>query len=110
MFVQCGSPTWFWLTEWYCWPSTYQRSWLGVTLRSHSTAYVWKADWQMDPGQARLAAMPSVSLHGPPGLTPQCSTPQTELIPLTFSITSNSPMAGQLYRSARDGAPGAPTP
>src|SRR4051794_14345271 len=97
MFDQCGSPTWLCVTEWNCWPSTYQRSWLGLTLRSHSKAYVWKADWQVEPGQARLAPRPSVSLQGPPGLTPQCSTPQTELIPLTFSITSNSPTDGQFW-------------
>jgi hypothetical protein len=58
---------------------------------------VWNALWQLDPGQARLAPMPLNSPHGPPGATPQCSTPQTELIPLTFSMMSNSPMAGQFW-------------
>jgi hypothetical protein len=107
MFVQCGSPTWLWVTVWYCWPSTYQRSWLGLTLRSHSKLYVWKAAWHVLPGHARLAPRPLFSLHGPPGATPQCSTPHTELMPLTFSMMSNSPMRGQLYRSLRYGAPSA---
>src|SRR5687767_978889 len=84
-----------WLTLWNCWPSTYHRSWLGLTLRSHSNRYVCIADWQEEPGHARLAPKPEVSLHGPPGLTPQCSTPQTELMPLTFSMMSNSPIDGQ---------------
>jgi hypothetical protein len=56
---------------------------------------VWKPDWQVEPGQARLAPMPLFSLHGPPGATPQWSTPHTESIPLTFSMMSNSPMPGQ---------------
>jgi hypothetical protein len=56
---------------------------------------VWNADWHDVLGHARLVPIPLVSLHGPPGLTPQCSTPQTELIPLTFSMMSNSPMPGQ---------------
>lgn len=93
--AQVPASSWLWETEWNCWPSTYQRSTLGETERSHSNVYVWNADWQLAPGQARLLAMPLVSLHGPPGLTPQCSTPQTELIPLTFSMMSNSPMPGQ---------------
>src|SRR3954471_2707646 len=97
MLPQYGSPTWLWVTVWNSWPSTYQRSWLGLALRSHSKAYVWKADWQLEPGQARLAPMPWVSLHGPPGVTPQCSTPQTELIPLTFSMMSTSPIDGQFW-------------
>lgn len=49
--------------------------------------------------------MPVVSLQGPPGLTPQCMTPQTELIPLTFSMMSNSPMAGQFHQLPRYGPP-----
>ncbi len=93
--AQVVASTWFWLTWWYCWPSTYQRICWGETLRSHSIAYVWKADWQVEPGQARLPPMPDVSLHGPPGLTPQCSVPQTVLTPLTFSMMSISPTLGQ---------------
>src|SRR3954454_13323747 len=105
MFVQYGSPTWFCDTVWNCWSSPYQRSWVGGALRSHSNRYVWNADWQDAPGQVRLAPMPLFSLHGPPGATPQCSTPQTLLMPLTFSMMSNSPMPGQLYRSLRYGEP-----
>ena len=41
------------------------------------------------------AAAPAWRWWKPPGATPQCSTPQTELMPLTFSMMSNSPMAGQ---------------
>jgi hypothetical protein len=36
MFDQCGSPTWFCVTVWNCCPSTYQRSWFGLTDVSHS--------------------------------------------------------------------------
>src|SRR4051812_35368370 len=97
MLDQCGSPICDWETVWKSWPSTYQRSCCGLMLASHSKLYVWKADWQLEPGQARLAPRPFVSLHGPPGFTPQCSTPQTELMPLTFSITSNSPTDGQFW-------------
>ncbi|GAB2844624.1 hypothetical protein GCM10027200_51150 [Lentzea nigeriaca] len=42
-------------------------------------------------GHGRLFEMPFFSLHGPPGETPQCSTPHTRLTPLTFSMMSNSP-------------------
>jgi hypothetical protein len=53
------------------------------------------ADWQLELGHARFAPNPLVSLHGPPGLTPQCSTPHTAFTPLTFSMMSNSPIDGQ---------------
>src|SRR5687768_7864582 len=95
MVFQVSAGSCPWLIEWNCWPSTYQRNWFGEMLVSHSNRYVWKPDWQLVPGQARLAPRPVVSLQGPPGFTPQCSTPQTELIPLTFSMMSNSPMPGQ---------------
>ena len=38
--------------------------------------------------------MPVFSWHGPPGLTPQCSVPKTELRPLTSSMMSISPAVG----------------
>jgi hypothetical protein len=76
-------------------------------LRSHSNRYVWKELWQDGPGHALLAPMPLNSLHGPPGATPQWSPPHTELIPLTFSITSNSPMPGQFHQLPRYGLPSA---
>jgi hypothetical protein len=40
--------------------------------------------------------MPLDSLHGPPGLVPQCSVPNTELRPLMSSKMSTSPLVGQL--------------
>jgi hypothetical protein len=56
---------------------------------------VWKPVWQ--PGQARSPLpMPVFSLQGPPGAVPQWSVPNTELRPLMSSITSISPMLGQL--------------
>src|SRR5262245_57631146 len=106
MLFHVVASTWDWLTLWNCWPSTYHRNWFGLMLRSHSNRYVWKADWQVLPGQARWLPMPVNSLHGPPGATPQWSTPQTELIPLTFSMMSNSPTAGQL-KVPRYGLPSA---
>ena len=107
MLVQVSAGTWSCDTLCHCWPSTYQRSWLGVTDRSHSKRYVWNADWQDAPGHSRNAAMPVLSLHGPPGLTPQCSTPQTRFMPLTFSMMSSSPMPGQFHQLPRYGLPNA---
>src|SRR5215207_11642322 len=95
MLVHVSAGSCPWLTLWNCWPSTYHRSWLGLTERSHSKRYVWNDDWHVVFGQARLVPMPLVSLQGPPGLTPQCRTPHTALIPLTFSMMSNSPIDGQ---------------
>ena len=40
--------------------------------------------------------MPLVSLHGPPGSTPQWKVCETSLRALTSSMMSNSPMLGQL--------------
>jgi len=40
--------------------------------------------------------MPVFSLHGPPGVVPQCSVANSELRPLMSSMTSISPMLGQL--------------
>ena len=39
---------------------------------------------------------PVVSLHGPPGSTPQCSVPECSDSALTSSMTSISPVDGQL--------------
>jgi len=50
------------------------------------------------------AAMPVDSLHGPPGLTPQCSVPKTELRALMSSRMSTSPLFGQVT-PCRSGAP-----
>lgn len=36
MSVQVAAGSWFWVTLWKSWPSTYQRRALGVTARSHS--------------------------------------------------------------------------
>src|ERR1044072_4087916 len=97
MVDQGAASTWFWPTLWSWVPSPDQRSWLGETDRSHSKRYVWNPDWHVEPGHGRLAPMPEVSLQGPPGLTPQCRVPHTELIPLTFSMMSTSPRPGQFW-------------
>ncbi len=56
---------------------------------------MWKPVWQ--PAQARSPLpMPVVSLHGPPGLVPQCRVANSELRPLMSSMMSISPMLGQL--------------
>ena len=41
--------------------------------------------------------MPVVSLHGPPGLVPQCIVAHTVLRPWTFSRMSSSPTLGQFW-------------
>src|SRR5262245_66648337 len=98
MLDHVAAGSWAWLMVWNCWPATDHRNcWVEVLVLSHSKRYVWKADWQVEPGQARLVPMPLVSLQGPPGLTPQWSTPHTLLMPLTFSMMSNSPMLGQFW-------------
>src|SRR5947209_3314385 len=67
---QVAASTWAAVTVKIWAPSRYQRSASGETLRSYSTAYVWKPVWQ--PGQARSPdPRPVNSLHGPPGATPQ---------------------------------------
>src|SRR6266699_1016704 len=48
--------------------------------------------------------MPVPSLHGPPGDTPQCSVPNTELRALMSSIMSTSPEPGH-GTPMRSGAP-----
>ncbi|GIM90367.1 hypothetical protein Ato02nite_021600 [Paractinoplanes toevensis] len=64
---------------------------------------MWKPVWQ--PPQARSPeVMPVDSLHGPPGLTPQCRAPKTELRPLMSSMMSISPDFGQVTPD-RSGAP-----
>src|SRR5215475_11939416 len=91
---QVVASTWLALTVKKLLPSRYQRICSGDTLRSYSIAYVWNPVWQ--PGQARWPLpMPVVSLHGPPGDTPQCSVPNSEDRPLMSSIMSISPMPGQ---------------
>src|SRR4029453_9015004 len=86
MLAHVPASSWAWLMLWNCWSSTYQRSMFGLTLVSHSNREVWEADWHDAPGQAREAPRPLNSSHGPAGATPQCSTPQTWLSPLTFSM------------------------
>src|SRR3712207_2067293 len=86
-------------------PSRYQRSCSGETLRSISTAYVWKLVWHPGHGRSPLP-YPVSSLHGPPETTPQCNVANVELRPLMASMTSHSPMLGQLVApTGRAGAP-----
>src|SRR5205823_10714547 len=61
--------------------------------------------WQVDGEQPRWPAIPDFSLHGPPGLTPQCIVAHSLLIPWTFSMMSNSPTPGQFHQLPRYGAP-----
>ncbi len=69
----------------------------GLTERSHSMVYVWKPDWQVVPGHAVELPRPVVSLHGPPGLVPQCRVAHVLFRPWTFSMTSSSPTLGQFW-------------
>ncbi len=56
---------------------------------------MWKPVWHPEQGRSPLP-MPVFSLHGPPGVVPQCSVTNSELRPLMSSMTSISPMLGQL--------------
>ena len=55
-----------------------------------------------DTGQqqdTRPLPSPSVSLHGPPGSTPQWKVPETSDSALTSSMMSTSPVDGQFEQS-----------
>ncbi len=99
--AQVAASTWFARTVWKVFPSTEKRISSTAVDRSHSAAYVWKPPWQLVPGQTRWPPMPEVSLHGPPGLVPQCRVAQTLLMPWTFSMMSISPMPGQFHQLPR---------
>src|SRR5689334_1636872 len=94
-FAHVVASTWFCDTEWYWAPSTYHRSCCGDVERSHSSAYVWNPLWSDGENPDREPPMPVVSLHGPPGETPQCIVPHAVFAPLMFSMTSISPTCGQ---------------
>src|SRR3954469_6594449 len=78
---QVVASTWLALIVKKLLPSRYHRSCSGDTLRSCSTAWVGKPVGQ-PPQAGSPLPMPVVSLHGPPGETPQCSVPNSELRPL----------------------------
>src|SRR5207237_2047861 len=90
---------------WKFTPSRNQLSVCGLAPRSHSNAYVWNAAWQVLGEQARCPTRPVVSLHGPPGDTPQWKVAHSLLIPWTFSMMSISPTLGQFHRLPRYGVP-----
>src|SRR5207302_2809020 len=83
-------------------PSSDHLSVSGDTLRSRSSVYVWNCPQHE---QAARPPSPVVSLHGPPGLTPQCRVPNSVCTALMLSMMSISPTLGQFVNTPRKGAP-----
>lgn len=91
-------------TRWYTWPSRDQRTSSAPGAVSISTAYEWNAPRQPEHF-CRGELSPIGSLQGPPSSVPQCMVPKTASRPLTDSITSSSPVAGQPVYPSRTSAP-----
>src|SRR2546423_3708874 len=82
------------LIEKNCVPSRNQRMVSGETLLSHSTVYVWNEPQHVE--HDTVPPMPLDSLHGPPGLVPQCRVPNSVATALMLSMKSSSPTLGQV--------------